>query len=93
MLFRSERRGYPGVVTDQAWPTYEEAKTIDQTVEIALQINGRIKARIDIAHDLGKDEAVALAKSHELLAPELVGKRIIKEIYVPGRLINIVVAK
>lgn len=88
-----ERRGYPGVVTDQAWPTYEEAKTIDQTVEIALQINGRIKARIDIAHDLGKDEAVALAKSHELLAPELVGKRIIKEIYVPGRLINIVVAK
>ena len=88
-----ELQGYPGVITDQVWPLYDEAKTIEQTVEIAIQVNGRIKARIDIAHDLGKEEALACAKAVESVAQEIDGKSIVKEIYVPGRLVNIVVKK
>ncbi|HHW94237.1 MAG TPA: leucine--tRNA ligase [Clostridiaceae bacterium] len=88
-----ERQGFPGVITDQTWPIYDEAKTIEQMVEIAIQVNGRIKARIDIAYDLGKEEALACAKAQEAVAKEIVGQSIVKEIYVPGRLINIVVKK
>lgn len=85
-----ERRGYKGRITDQVWPSYDEEKTVEDTVEIALQLNGKIKARIDIPRDLEKEEALALA--HRELAPDIEGKRVVKEIYVPGRLINIVVA-
>ncbi len=87
-----ERKGYPGAITDQAWPTYDEAKTVEDRVEIVLQINGRIKARVDIPRDLPQEEAVALALGHESMADGLAGKRVVKEIYVPGRLVNIVVA-
>ncbi|MFA5585721.1 MAG: leucine--tRNA ligase [Saccharofermentanales bacterium] len=86
-----ERKGYPKAMTDQTWPAYDEAKTVEDKVEIVLQINGRIKARIHIARDLGQEEAVALARQHELIAGEIEGRRIIKEIYVPGSLVNIVV--
>lgn len=85
-----ERRGYKGRITDQVWPSYDEEKTVEDTVEIALQLNGKIKARIDIPRDLEEEEALALA--HRELAPDIEGKRVVKEIYVPGRLINIVVA-
>lgn len=85
-----ERRGYKGRITDQVWPSYDEEKTVEDTVEIALQLNGKIKARIDIPRNLGEEEALALA--HRELAPDIEGKRVVKEIYVPGRLINIVVA-
>ena len=87
-----ERQGYPGVITDQAWPAYDEAKTQEDMVEIALQINGRIKARIDIPRDLGQEEAIELACQHPQMTPEIEGKKRIKAIYVPGRLVNIVVA-
>ncbi|NLB50213.1 MAG: class I tRNA ligase family protein, partial [Clostridiaceae bacterium] len=87
-----ERHAYGGTVTGQAWPSYDEAKTVEDTVEIVLQINGRIKARVDIPRDLGKEEAISLARQHEQIAPEIDGKRLIKEIYVPGRLVNLVVA-
>lgn len=86
-----ERQGYPGVMTDQTWPLYDEAKTIEKTVEIAIQVNGRIKARVDIAHDLGQEDVLAYAKANDSVAQEIAGKTIVKEIYVPGRLVNIVV--
>ena len=86
-----ERQGYPGVMTDQTWSLYDEAKTIEKTVEIAIQVNGRIKARVDIAHDLGQEDVLAYAKANDSVAQEIAGKTIIKEIYVPGRLVNIVV--
>ena len=80
-------------MTDQAWPLFEEEKTIERTVEIAIQVNGRIRARMDIAYDLGKEDVLAYAKANESVAKELEGKSIVKEIYVPGRLVNIVVKK
>ena len=87
-----ERRGYPGTITDQVWPVYDEGKTQEDRVEIALQVNGKIKARIDIPRDLSQEEAIDLACRHPQMAGEIEGKRRVKEIYVPGRLVNIVVA-
>ena len=75
---------------DGVWPEYDEAKCIDDTVEIAVQINGKIRAKIEIAADASDDEAIAATKADEKVAQELAGKNIIKEIYVKGRLVNIV---
>ncbi len=86
-----ERQAYGGSITDQTWPSYDEARTVEDTVEIVLQINGKIRARVEIPRDLAKEEALLLARQHELIAPELEGRRVVKEIYVPGSLINLVV--
>ena len=65
--------------------------TVEQTVEIAIQVNGRIRARIDLPHDINREDAIAKAKAEEVISKELQGKQIIKEIFVPGSLINLVV--
>ena len=70
------------------WPKYDESKMKEDTVEIAVQINGKVKATIQVAHDADKDSSIAAAK--EALGAKLNGT-IVKEIYVPGRIINIVV--
>ncbi len=86
-----ERCGYPGVITDQTWPAYDETKTVEQTVEIAVQVNGKIKARIHIPHDLSREDAIAFAEASEAVAREIKDRTVVKEFYVPGRLVNIVV--
>ncbi len=75
---------------DGAWPTYDEAKCIDETIEIVVQINGKIRAKLNVPADIEQADAVALAKADEKVAAELDGKNIIKEIYVKGKLVNIV---
>ncbi|SFQ26188.1 leucyl-tRNA synthetase [Lachnospiraceae bacterium XBB1006] len=82
-----EMFGYEGRVYQAAWPTFEEAKTIENTVEIAVQINGKTKATIAIARDISKEDA--LQKAKEAISGKLTGT-IVKEIYVPGRIVNIV---
>ena len=79
--------GFGGRLYQQAWPEYDEAKTVENTVEIAVQINGKIKGTVSIARDCDKDTAIAAGK--EVIKDKLTGN-IIKEIYVPGRIINIV---
>ncbi|MCR5500289.1 MAG: leucine--tRNA ligase [Acetatifactor sp.] len=79
--------GFEGRVYQQSWPTFDEAKTIESTIEIAVQINGKVKTTIMIAKD--EAQADAIAKAKEALGDKLSGN-IIKEIYVPGRLVNIV---
>ncbi|MBR2848316.1 MAG: leucine--tRNA ligase [Clostridia bacterium] len=74
----------------RAWPAYDEAKTQDATIEIAVQISGKLKNTITIAADASKEEAIAAAKADEKVAAALEGKSIVKEIYVPGRIVNIV---
>ena len=74
-------------VFHQSWPTYDEALTKDDEIEIAVQINGKLKATIKVAADIDKDSAIAAAK--EALGAKLAGN-IVKEIYVPGRIVNIV---
>ena len=86
-----ERLGFEGMVTEQSWPEYDEEKCKDTAVQIAIQVNGKIRARLDVAADISKEDAIALAKEAQSVAAELAGKNILKEIYVPGKLVNIVV--
>ena len=79
--------GFEGRVYQTRWPKYDEAKTIEATVEIAVQINGKTRATLLIGKEDPKDEVIAKAK--ELIAGKLTGT-IVKEIYVPGRIVNIV---
>lgn len=79
-----------GMVAQQKWPEYDESKCKDDSVEIAVQINGKIKTRFTVSVDAAKDEVLAAAKADEKIAPLLDDKNIIKEIYVPGKLVNIV---
>ena len=75
---------------DAKWPSFDEAKCVDSTVEIVIQINGKIRARLSVPTDIESDKAIALAKNDEGIAAALEGKNIIKEIYVKGKLVNIV---
>lgn len=79
--------GGKGYVYEQSWSKYDEAKTVEDTVEIAVQINGKTKGTLDIGREDAKDEVIAKAK--ESIAEKLTGN-IVKEIYVPGRIVNIV---
>ncbi len=82
-----EKCGYEGRVYQMSWPEYDEAKTVENTVELAVQVNGRLRATVTLPADVDKDTAIAAGK--EALGDKLTGN-IIKEIYVPGRIINIV---
>ena len=79
--------GFEGRLYQAAWPEYDEAKTVEADVEIAVQINGKTRATLMIGKDDPKDEVIAKAK--ETIADKLTGT-IVKEIYVPGRIVNIV---
>jgi len=83
-----EAMGCEGRVYQNTWPTYDEAKTVESTIEIAVQINGKMKCTINVDKNIDKDAAIAAGK--EALGDKLTGT-IVKEIYVPGRIINIVV--
>ena len=71
------------------WPQYEEAKCVEATVEIAVQVNGKVKARLKVAADITSEDAIAAAKAEPAVAEVLAGKTIVKEIYVKGRLVNL----
>lgn len=82
--------GFDGMLSGQKWVIYDEAKCQDSTVEIAVQVNGKIKARLQVAADIDQKAALETAKADERVAEAIAGKNIVKEIYVPGKLINIV---
>ncbi len=83
-----ETLGYGGRLFEASWPEYDEAKTVEATVEIAVQINGKTKVTMSIDKDMSKKEVIPKAK--EALGDKLKGQ-VVKEIYVPGRIVNIVV--
>ena len=85
-----ERMGFGGFVHEAAWPEYDESKTVENTVEIVLQIMGKVRSRITVPVDMPKDEVLALAKADEKIAAAIAGKTVKKEIYVPNKLVNIV---
>ncbi len=80
-----------GILAEAEWPKYDESKCVENTVEIAVQVNGKIKAKLNVAVDADKDEVLALAKSDEKVKASIEGMNIIKEIVVPKKLVNIVV--
>jgi leucyl-tRNA synthetase len=73
------------------WPTYDEAKCVDATIEIVVQINGKVRAKMNIPAEISNEDAIALAKEDERIKEAIDGKTIVKELYVKGRLVNIVV--
>ena len=83
--------GYENLISLEKWPEYDEAKTIDDTVQMPVQINGKVRSVIGIPNGADKDTILAMAKSDDKVAQAIDGKTIVKEIVVPGKIINIVV--
>ena len=74
-----------------AWPTWDESKCVDDVVEIAIQINGKIRARMNVAAEADAAEVIAKAKEQPAAADAIAGKTVVKELYIKGKLVNIVV--
>ena len=83
--------GHTETIAFESWPTYDEAKCVDDEVEIAVQINGKVREKLVIAAEATQEEALAAAKGLEKIAEAISGMTIVKELYVKGRLVNIVV--
>ncbi len=86
-----QQLGHDGTIAYEPWPVYDESKTCDDTVEIVVQINGKVRSTIAIPVNCPKEEAIALAKADERIAAAIEGKTVIKEIAVPNKIVNIVV--
>lgn len=87
-----ERGGYGEMLAQDAqWPSYDEAKCIESMVEIAVQINGKIRAKLMVPVDIEQADALILAKADKKVAAEIAGRLVVKEIFVKGKLVNIVV--
>ena len=86
-----EAIGGEGLASLAPWPVYDEAKTVDNTVELPVQINGKVKSVIAVAKDADKDTVLAITRADEKVAAAIDGKTVVKEIVVPGKIVNIVV--
>ena len=86
-----QKLGYGGQIAHAQWPVYDEQKCVESTVEIALQVNGKIRSRIAVPADVSAEAALAAAKADEKVAPLLEGMQLVKERDVPGKLVNLVV--
>ncbi len=82
--------GHTDTIAFESWPTYDEAACVEDTVEIAVQVCGKIRAKLMVSAEATQEEVIAAAKAEERVAADLEGKTIIKEIYVKGKLLNIV---
>ena len=87
----NEKLGGKTMLAVSEWPEYDESKTMDATVELAVQINGKVRSTVKLPLDCPRDEALAAAKADERIAAAIAGKTIVKEITVPNKIINIVV--
>ena len=76
---------------DGVWPDFDEAKCVDATIEIAVQVNGKLRSKLTVPADIAAADAIAAAKADEKTQTFLDGKTVVKEIYVPGKLVNLVV--
>jgi len=83
--------GHDDTIAFEKWPTYDEAQLVEDTVEIVVQVNGKIKTKLNIAKDEDKESVLAKAKADENVAKVIEGKNVVKEIVVPNKLVNIVV--
>ena len=83
--------GETSLISLAKWPEYDESKTVDATVEIPVQINGKVRSTVSVPKDADKDAILALVKADEKIASAIEGKTIVKEIVVPGKITNIVV--
>lgn len=86
-----EALGYSNLVSLAEWPVYDESKTVDDAIDMPVQINGKVRAVVSVPTSSSKDEILAIAKAEEKVAAAIDGKTVVKEIVVPGKIINIVV--
>ncbi|MBQ2815493.1 MAG: leucine--tRNA ligase [Clostridia bacterium] len=86
-----EMFAFGGTINDQSWPKFDAAKCVDNEVEIVVQVNGKIRARMSVGIDDAQEAVIEKAKNNEKVAAEISGKTVIKELYVKGKLVNIVV--
>jgi leucyl-tRNA synthetase len=86
-----ERIGGEYSVHQQEWPAWDEDKAADEVTTLVVQVNGKVRDRIQVPVDIGEEEARELALNSEKVKARTEGKRIVKAIYVPGRLVNVVV--
>ena len=87
----NEKLGNSEMLAVSSWPEYDEGKTVDATVEIAVQVNGKLRSTVTLPLDCPRDEALAAAKADARVAASIEGKTVVKEITVPNKIINIVV--
>ena len=85
-----QAQGGEGSLQLASWPEYDEAKTVDESIEIGVQVNGKLRATVTIPTNCEKEEALALAKADEKVQAALDGKNLVKEIYVPNKIVNLV---
>ena len=83
--------GHEGTVSYEAWPTYDEAKLVSDTITIIAKVNGKLRARIDVRAGSSKEDMLEIAMAHENVQNYISGKEIVKTIAVPVKLVNIVV--
>ncbi len=86
-----QQAGFDGMLNEAEWPSYDESKCAESTVEIAVQVNGKIKTRINVPADISAPDAIAAAKAEAPVSAATEGKTVVKELYVPKKLVNIVV--
>ena len=83
--------GFDGMLNETDWPKYDESKCVESTVEIVVQVNGKVKTRLNIAVDASEEEVLSLALGDEKVKAATDGMNIVKKIYIKGKLCNIVV--
>ena len=86
-----ELLGHDSTLAYEAWPTYDAAKLVESEVEVPVQVNGKIRAKIRVPADADNATIEAAARANETIASNLAGKTVVKSIVVPGRLVNFVV--
>ena len=86
-----EMNGFDGMLCEQKWVEYDEAKTVEETIEIPVSVCGKLRGVVSVPADADKDAVIAAAKENEKVQSFIAGKTIVKEIFVPGRMVNIVV--
>lgn len=86
-----EKLGHSQTLAYEPWPTYDESLTVDNTFELVFSVNGKVRGKKEVEKSIGKEDAIKLAHEDENVQRNIDGKDIVKEIYVPGKLVNIVV--
>ena len=83
--------GHTDLCSLASFPTFDESKTVDKTVEIVVQVLGKLRGTVTVPADAAKEEIIEAAKKEPKVASSIEGKTVVKEIYVPGKLVNLVV--
>ena len=86
-----QQQGFEGQIAHTQWPVFDPEKCVDKTVELVVQVNGKVRAKLEVPADIAKEDALRLAKENSAVAALLEGKTVAKEIFVPGKLVNIAV--